>query len=137
MNQKQILVVDDDKFILTFLEHTLKKFEPDSNITTVISGTEALEKVQRSRFDLVITDYLMPGISGIDLANAIRYMTPGTAVVLMTAYANDQLHHTLELMNVDGYIRKPLNLAQVRKVITKIIGFTDKKKNRSSRLGTD
>ncbi|MDM8520331.1 response regulator [Anaerolineales bacterium HSG6] len=125
MNEKRILVVDDDKFILTFLEHTLKKFEPNFDVTTVVSGSEALEQLQMARFDLVITDYLMPGISGVDLANAIRHMTPETAVVLMTAYANDQLHHTIELLSVDGYIRKPINLSQVRKVVTQTIGGID------------
>lgn len=122
MSEKSILVVDDDKFILTFLEHSLKKFEPDYRVKTVLSGPEALEQLQANKYDLVITDYLMPGISGVDLANAVRYMTPKTAVVLMTAYATDQLTHTIEMLHVDGYIRKPLNLSQVRQVIRKTIG---------------
>jgi len=122
MSGKHILIVDDDKFILTFLEHTLKKFAPDYKITTVLNGPEALEQLQITTFDLVITDYLMPGISGVDLANAVRHMMPETAIVLMTAYATDQLNHTIELMHVDGYIRKPLNLSQIRNVIRKIVG---------------
>lgn len=129
MSDKNILVVDDDKFILTFLEHTLKKFEPDYRVVTVINGPEALEQIQQRNFDLVITDYMMPGISGIDLANAIRHLNPSTAVVLMTAYATDQLNHTIELLHVDGFIRKPISLAQVRKVVKDTIGRSTQKKS--------
>ncbi len=122
MSEKHILVVDDDNFILTFIEHTLKKLEPAYHVTTVVNGPTALEQLQKSFFDLVITDYMMPGISGIDLATAIRYIAPKTRVILMTAYATDQLRHTIELLHVDGYLRKPLNLAQIRKIVQDTIG---------------
>ncbi len=129
MSDKRILVVDDDNFILTFIEHTLKKLEPSYQVTTVINGPTALEQIQQHYFDLVITDYMMPGISGVDLATAIRYVAPKTRVILMTAYATDQLRHTIELLHVDGYLRKPLNLTQIRKVIQDTIG--DKKDEKS------
>jgi len=125
MSDKHILLVDDDKFILTFLEHTIKKLEPNCQVVMVMTGPEAVEQLQQQQFDLLITDYLMPGLSGIDLANAARYISPDTAVVLMTAHATEQLSHTIELLNVNAYIRKPINLAQVRKVVVETLGEPD------------
>jgi CheY-like chemotaxis protein/predicted regulator of Ras-like GTPase activity (Roadblock/LC7/MglB family) len=124
MSNKRILIVDDDKSMLSLLESTLKKLGNDYQVTVASNGPEALEKIQREVFDLVVTDYMMPGFSGIDLVQAIRKMSPGTPVVLMTAYGNSRLRNTIDVLEIDGYITKPFNVEQIQQLVKQAVDET-------------
>ena len=82
--RKNILIVDDDpaaresiRLLLGIDRHT---------VTEAANGEEALQLFQTSRFDLVITDYLMPGMLGDELAQSIRSLAPGQPILMVTAY---------------------------------------------------
>ncbi|OQY45838.1 MAG: hypothetical protein B6242_09360 [Anaerolineaceae bacterium 4572_78] len=122
MADKRILVVDDDNLILTLLKHSLRKLGKGYKIDLAKDGMEALEKLQQNPSDLIITDYMMPGLSGVDLMRAVRYMTPQTKVVLMTAHGTPELRTTVDHLEFDGYLDKPLNVAQIRTVVKHALG---------------
>ena len=117
MSRKRVLIVDDDPTILHMLEHSLKKLENEYEISTVMDSTEALTKVQEQFFDLVVSDYMMPAITGVDLARAIRKVSPNTQVVLMTAYGTRRLRDTTKMVGVDAYLDKPFTLDEIHRVI--------------------
>ena len=117
MSRKRVLIVDDDPTILHMLEHSLKKLEREYEISTVMDSTEALTKVQEQFFDLVVSDYMMPTITGVDLARAIRKVSPNTQVVLMTAYGTRRLRDTTKIVGVDAYLDKPFTLDEIHQVI--------------------
>lgn len=88
---EKILIVDDDRLVLNSLEKLFTKENYD--IATAQSGQEALEKVERLDFDLVIVDIKMPGINGIDTARRIKEIRkekdkPDVPVVFITGYAD-------------------------------------------------
>jgi CheY-like chemotaxis protein len=115
---KRILIVDDDKEILLMLDFALKKLGPDYEIVTAKGSVEALNKIeQEKRFDLVVTDYVMKEITGVDLARAVRRISPGTPVVLMTAYGTKRLRATTETLGFDGYLDKPFTVQKIRGII--------------------
>ena len=91
MRTKRILIVDDDQDILRMLEYGLRKLGPGYEIITAKDIFSAIDEIEEYRFDLVLTDYMMPGMTGVDLARAARRMSPDTQVVLMTAYGTNQL----------------------------------------------
>lgn len=90
MSEKlRILIVDDDrrmaKTLLDILQ--VKGYEAEA----AHSGSEALDKVDKGRFDCLITDIKMPQMNGVELYRAIKAMQPDLPVVLMTAYSTDTL----------------------------------------------
>ena len=85
-NQKYtILIVDDEPYVLESAALLLERF--GCNVVTSGHPGEALRKVQSNRFDAVLTDINMPGMSGIELLEQIRTFDQETPVILMTAYA--------------------------------------------------
>jgi CheY-like chemotaxis protein len=117
MADTHILVVDDDKSILRMLEFGLQKLGASYKITTAKDMSSALEAMENQRFDLVLTDYMMPGMTGIDLARAVHSMSPATQVILMTAYGTSKLKDTSTHIGFDGYLDKPFDIDDVRKLV--------------------
>jgi CheY-like chemotaxis protein len=82
----QILLVDDNKLGLSARKALLE--EQGYRVTTAASGEAALELFRRVRFDLVITDFKMPGMNGIELIRAIRTERPAVPIVLISGYTD-------------------------------------------------
>jgi CheY-like chemotaxis protein/predicted regulator of Ras-like GTPase activity (Roadblock/LC7/MglB family) len=117
MIKKRILIVDDDQDILRMLEYGLKKLGPEYEICTAKDIFSAIDEIEEFHFDLVLTDYMMPGMTGVDLARAARRMSPDTQVVLMTAYGTNKLRNTTDHLGFDGYLNKPFTMEQIRHVV--------------------
>ena len=125
MSNKRILIVDDDKSILRMLEFGLKKLGPDYQFFTAKDISIAMEFIEDQWFDLIITDYMMPGMTGVDLARAVRRISPDTQVVLMTAYGSSELRNTTDNLGIDGFLNKPFTMEQIREVVIQTTGRTD------------
>ena len=112
--QTHILVVDDERGILDSLG---KIFEREGyRVTTTDSGIEALELLrQGDRVDLVLSDIMMPKMSGIELLRAVKAISPSTEVLMMTAFGT--VDNAVECMREGAYdfISKPLKRAIVVK----------------------
>ena len=81
---KRILAVDDEPFVCESVKMMLM-FD-GHEVETASSGDQALEKFDPARFDLVVTDYAMPGMKGDQLAKAIKERSPEMPVILLTAF---------------------------------------------------
>ncbi len=121
MNKKHILIVDDAKDILFLLMHSVKRLGPDYEVTTASDGGSALAQLQKHKFDLVITDYMMPGLTGIDLVQAVRSMAPETPIVLMTAHDTRSVRDTVEALKLGGFIGKPFTVPEVLEVVNRAL----------------
>lgn len=100
-----ILVVDDDASVLDVTSVLLKEYGYD--VTTSSTAGEAIEILQRSNVEIVLTDIVMPEISGIELVRAIHDINPNIPVILMTAYADmEKVINALKIGAFD-FITKP------------------------------
>jgi two-component system response regulator HydG len=109
MNGKlRILIVDDDQRMTRTLADILSL----SGYTTVqaFSGPEALAKLRTQAFDCVLTDVRMPGMDGVEFHRQLRLTRPGLPVVLMTAYAADDIVRKGLDEGIVGVFDKPLNI---------------------------
>lgn len=110
MNSKQILLVDDNKLILEVMEQQIEHFYPKYRVMLAQNGFVALDKLKKQSFDLVVTDYDMPGMTGVDLAATIQQLSPQTPVVLMSADLNRaEAQSRVQNLKLDGYLEKPIN----------------------------
>ena len=115
----QILVVDDERSMRDFLKILLTK--EGHQVATAPNGTEALAHLQNNSCDLVITDIRMPGMSGLQLLEAVKEDYPDLPVIMITAFAspNDAVH-AMKFGAFD-YISKPFNVDEIKSVINSAI----------------
>jgi len=111
--QGRILVVDDEVNLALMLKDGLNKL-PNCEVAMATSGEQALQLFAEQPFDLLITDYRMPGIDGLTLATRIRRLYPLTAIVMMTAYGNDDLRARATRVNIRHFLDKPVQLTDIR-----------------------
>ena len=76
-------------------------------------------------FDLLITDYHMPGMDGIALAAHVRQSYPQTAVMIITAYGNDALREQAARASVRRVLDKPVELVEIRRAVLEALGRGD------------
>lgn len=118
---KRILIVDDDKDILLMLEFSLKKLGPEYEVATAQGSVEAMALIEQNPFDLVLTDYMMKYMTGVDLARAVRRMAPGTQVILMSAYGSKRLRATTKFLGFEGYLDKPFDVQKIREIVKNVL----------------
>ncbi|HHN64548.1 MAG TPA: sigma-54-dependent Fis family transcriptional regulator [Nitrospirae bacterium] len=114
-----ILVVDDERDICRALEFLLSR--EGYKVSTAYSGDDALKKFKEYRFDLVLTDLKMEGMSGIELLEKIKEIDPSTIVIIMTAYAS--VDSAVEAMKKGAadYIVKPFVNDDVKMTIRRLL----------------
>ena len=116
--QKRILVVDDEPLICYAVKMILQH---DGHVVkTAGSAEDALTLLEKGKFDLVITDYKMPGMTGDELALAIKALDPAQLVIMITAYAEmlKSAEHSLE--GIDYILSKPFLMADLRTAIATV-----------------
>lgn len=111
---RRILIVDDEEGVALTLRNMLKRL-PNCEIAIAASGEQALQLFEQKPFDLLITDYKMPGMDGLTLATRIQRLYPQTAIVMITAYGNDELREQAARASIRGILNKPVGLADIRK----------------------
>lgn len=115
-NQKsRVLVVDDETIALENLNRLLRK--EGYSVVTADNGSDALNLLDASPFDVVITDLRMGKVNGMDVLKKAKSTYPATKVIIFTGYAS--IETVIEAMREGAfhYLEKPLVLDQVRAVI--------------------
>ena len=108
-----VLVVDDEQLVCNALKFLLERFGFDA--VMALSGAEALDRFQQQEFQLVITDFAMPRMTGVDLAVAIKAKAPQQRVLMLTAYA--ERFWSEPVAAVDKILSKPISLPKLQEVI--------------------
>lgn len=117
MDNKHILLVDDERAILTVLKNSLTKLGPNYHIITAQDGLAALGELQDRQFDLVVTDYDMAHMDGLEFIEAVRYIDPATRVILMTSCSNELVEAEARRLQVYRYLTKPLDIDAFRRIV--------------------
>jgi two-component system response regulator FixJ len=115
--QVAVLVVDDDPIQCDSLVDVLESYP--CNITPCTDPREALKIASRRRFDLILIDLKLPGMSGLDLIRRLRLQRPGRGrghgvLLLLTGVAAANVAEAVLLAGADGVLEKPL---QVEKLV--------------------
>ena len=115
----KILIVDDDKDILDALRITLSNaWEFNSEISTTTNFDTALAELAKNNYDLILVDYNISGMNGIELLNKIHENNPETSRILITDFSDlEEAKVAIDSLDVDYYIEKPLYFEEL---LTKI-----------------
>lgn len=144
---RNILIVDDQRDILRLIHSTLDTLKNDEiKIFEAPSGEEALLESSRHKIDLLITDYKLPGMSGVELMHKIRGRHPEAKVVLITGTNDRKVRDEMLNAGALAIFDKPIPIADFLDVVERGLGFvqtifppektdnTPKEEERHSRL---
>ncbi len=119
----KILIVDDFATMRRILKNILKQLG-FSNVTEADDGTTALDLLKASSFDLVISDWNMPKMTGLDLLKQIRSMPETKNLPFLMVTAEAQKQNVIEAVQagVSNYVVKPFTADQISEKLKKILG---------------
>jgi len=120
MNTKpQVLVIDDDAVVGRSFDRVLsgKGYE----VSTALSGEDALQTMENKDFDVVFTDIKMPGMDGLEVTERIKAKCPWTPVVVVTGYGSAENEAKASVLGANGFIRKPLTPEIIESVTLKAL----------------
>ncbi len=107
----EILLAEDDEAVREFVLRALSYY--GHQVTAVPDGGAALEALEKTPYDLMLTDIVMPGLDGIALALKATKVRPDMPVLMMTGFASErQRAHNLDAL-IDRVIAKPFSLKEI------------------------
>lgn len=126
VRQKKILVVDDEDIIRSIIKRKIIA-ATDFAIEEAIDGKDALEKLQASQFDLIITDIKMPRMTGLELIAAMRASGIDSPVIIITGYGT--LNDAIEAIRLGAvnFVKKPFQTNELLGVIDRVFTIHEEK----------
>ncbi len=126
MNVK-ILVIDDDTAFCVMLKTFLEKKGYD--VVNAFNANDALEELNRTQFDIVITDIRLPDSDGLEILRLIKEMSSKTQVILMTGYTDIKSAVSAMKSGAFDYVGKPINPDEILHTIKQALIRKEEKKN--------
>ena len=119
--KEHILLVDDEEMLAEMGQTMLERLGYEVTVRT--SSLEALSAFQNQpdRFDAVITDQTMPGMTGLDLARRMLQIRPGVPIILCTGHSNIASEAQAKLYGIRGYAMKPLTKSAIATLLRQVL----------------
>ena len=116
----RIVVADDETLLRDALEAILSLQADIDVVAVAASGTEAIARIERHRPDVAVLDLLMPGADGIEVAEAVAGLSPGTRCLILTSYARPGYLKRALAAGVRGFVPKTTPAATLTEVIRRL-----------------
>jgi DNA-binding NtrC family response regulator len=111
----EILVLDDEPIVCTRIKPSLEKAGYQVEIMT--DSVRALDRIREKRFDILITDYRMSKVTGLDLLNLQKQIWPDTKVIIISGYATLEVARKALQSGVYDFMAKPFRLYELKEVV--------------------
>ena len=116
--KKTILIIEDDPDVLSTVVKQLEYLGYD--VLTASDGMEGMKKLDEGGYDLVITDIVMPFISGVGVVTALKEKMPNVPVIAITGYGKEPESAVME-KKADIVLAKPVKIAVLKDTIAKLL----------------
>ena len=117
-SRARVLVVDDEQLMRRLVRTILVR--EGYSVATAPGADEALEKLKKTRFDIVITDLQMPGSHGFALVRNIKENWPAVGVIVMTGFGDADTADQARRNGADEYVTKPFNEREIQVIVERI-----------------
>ncbi len=118
---RTVLAVDDEEFVLDLIGQMLQEMEME--VLTAASGAQALEVFDESgdRISLVLLDMVLPGMSGSEIARAIREKSQDVKIVMLSGMGGEEMDSFVRDNRISAFIRKPFGMDELCETVLKVI----------------
>lgn len=113
--KKTILVVDENEKTRKNISNIIKEY--GHQVDTVQNGEQALASFNNKRYSLLISELIMPGMTGINLLKKIKYLSPETEVIIVTGFGTLESYLDSMLLGASEYLNKPVKSRKLMKTI--------------------
>ncbi len=113
--QARILVIDDEEVVRSVLSRTLAKV--NHQVTLAANGEKGIQLFKEEKFDMVLTDLGMPGMSGWEVCRMVKKISPDTPVGMITGWGAEMSQSKMDEYGLDFLISKPFDLNQILNVV--------------------
>lgn len=120
----RILIVDDQRTFSRLLRSALEMLGQDLIVSEAQSGEECLLEVSRTRIDLLVADFRLPGISGVELIKKFRVLNPDARVIMVSGVTEPWLLKQINDVAVDAFYPKPIPTGDFLETVEKCLGLT-------------
>jgi two-component system OmpR family response regulator len=120
----RILLVEDDNHIGRIIELALPELGLPYEFVTVLSAEEGLELWERQPFDLLLSDYNLRGMTGLQLIETLRERGVDAPMVIVTAYDSADLRRDARTLRVDAYLTKPFFMEDLVGTVRRLLPQT-------------
>jgi adenylate cyclase len=115
----RLLIVDDEASILSALKRSLRR--EGWEIVTAESPQDALRVLDAQPVDLVLSDQMMPGMTGLELFDEVTKRQPGASKILITGWSEEVSPEALAAIGVKAMIAKPWDDAELKRVLHQVL----------------
>lgn len=116
----RILVVDDEDIVI---QCCLRILESSTYLVEFVrSGLEALEKVESAHYDLIILDFMMPKMDGMEVLKRVNAIQPGVKVIMVTGLDQAETAARARSLGVFDYLPKPFDPDELKLVVERAVG---------------
>ena len=119
MDKYRIMIIDDEKIVGDMAKMALDK--EGYSVETFVNAEPALERLKDEKFDIVVTDFKMKGIDGMEVLRRVKSLYPETKVIMITAFAN--MDTAIEALREDVYdfFPKPVKIKELKASIQRAL----------------
>lgn len=128
--QRKILVVDDEINVCKSIRRAI--LSEYNDVDTALSGEEALTMQEEKGYDMLITDLMMPGISGVELLNSFKVRYPDVILIMITGYPTIKTAVQAVKLGAFDYIPKPFTPDELRGLVERAFKQSDAEKSGAS-----
>ncbi len=117
----RILLVEDDNHIGRIIELALPELGIPYEFITVLSAEEGIELWDEQPFDLLLSDYNLRGMTGLQLIESLKERGVDAPMILVTAYDSADLRRDARTLNVDAYLTKPFFMDELVETVRRLL----------------
>jgi DNA-binding response OmpR family regulator len=118
-----ILIVDDQREVSRLLKSALETIEHGLDVVEAPSGEEAILESSRRKIDLLVADFRLPGITGVELTKKMQARNPAMKVILITGVTDPKIRADIAKAGADAYFTKPVPMADFLDAVERTLGL--------------
>jgi two-component system response regulator YesN len=115
MKLQRILIVDDDVFVIGAMQKILQSYNYE--VSSYDRGEQALDRLRQEFFDILITDFLMPEMDGLELIRRAKIIQPEIKAILVTGCPIEEIRCKANEEKLSGFLLKPINWNELKALL--------------------
>lgn len=125
MTPLRILIVEDQREVSRLLRTSLETLEYDLEVVEIPSGEEAILDASRKKVDMLVSDFRLAGISGIELMGKVRSYHPNSKIILITGLTDPKVRKEVAEAGADAFFIKPVPIADFLDAVERSLGLVE------------